>query len=158
GDSARLALQLTNTDGAAGAYHLALKSSGAAEIAADHTLDYSLGAGEHKSDAVMLTGKDEGVASIAADLTGPNGYAVHREWQIAVRSPHYPITIEDTALQPQGSSFQLDAEKLKPFVPGSVTVSLGYSGFAGIDVPSLLQSLYQYPFGCTEQMSSLAFP
>jgi hypothetical protein len=158
GDSARLALQLTNTDGAAGAYHLALKSTGAAEIAADHALDYSLGAGEHKLDAVMLTGKDEGVASVAADLTGPNGYAVHREWQIAVRSPHYPITIEDTALQAQGTRFQLDGEKLKAFVPGSVTVSLGYSGFAGIDVPSLLQSLYQYPYGCTEQMSSVAFP
>ena len=158
GDSARLALQLTNTDGAAGAYHLALKSNGAVEIAADHALDYSLGAGEHKADAVILTGKDEGVASIAADLTGPNGYAVHREWQIAVRSPHYPITIEDTALQAQGTSFRLDAEKLKPFVPGGVTVSLGYSGFAGIDVPSLLQSLYQYPYGCTEQMSSVAFP
>jgi len=158
GDSARLALQLTNTDGVAGPYHLALKSSGAAEIAADHRLDFSLGLGEHKFDSVTLTGRDEGVASIAADLTGPNGYAVHREWQIAVRSPHYPIAIEDTALQTQGTSFMLDAEKLKPFVPGSVTVSLGYSGFAGIDVPSLLQSLYQYPYGCTEQMASVAFP
>ncbi|HWE72795.1 MAG TPA: alpha-2-macroglobulin [Stellaceae bacterium] len=158
GDSARLALQLTNTDGVAGAYHLTLKSSGAAEIAFDHALDYSLGAGEHKSDAVTLIGKNEGVASISADLTGPNGYEVHRKWQIAVRSPHYPITIEDTALQAHGTSYQLEADKLKPFVPGSVTVSLGYSGFAGIDVPSLLQSLYQYPFGCTEQMASVAFP
>ena len=158
GDGARLAIQLTNTDGAAGAYHLALRSSGAAEITADHALDYSLGVGEHKLDSVMLTGKDEGIASIAAELTGPNGYAVRREWQIAVRSPHYPIAIEDVALQAQGASFRLDAEKLKPFVPGSVTVSLGYSGFAGIDVPSLLQSLYQYPYGCTEQLSSVAFP
>ena len=158
GDTARLAIQLTNTDGAAGTYHLVLSSSGAAQIAADHPLDYTLGAGEHKLDSVTLKGTDDGVASISADLTGPNGYAVHRDWQIAVRAAHYPITIEDTAVQAQGASFQLDANQLKPFIPGSVTVSLGYSGFAGIDVPSLLQSLYQYPYGCTEQMASVAFP
>ncbi len=158
GDSARLALQLHNTDGAAGHYRLALTSAGAARIAVDHPLDYALGAGERKLDHVTLEGLDEGVASIAADLSGPNGYAVHREWQIAVRSTHYPITLEDTALQAPGTAFRFDDARLKPFVPGSVTVSIGYSGFAGIDVPSILQSLYQYPYGCTEQMSSLAFP
>ena len=157
-DTARLAVQLHNTDGAAGDYHLALTSAGAARVVAHHPLDYALDAGERKLDNVTLEGLDEGVASIAADLTGPNGYAVHREWQIAVRAAHYPITIEDTALQAQGTAFRLDAVKLQPFIPGSVTVSLGYSGFAGIDVPSLLQSLYQYPYGCTEQMTSTAFP
>ena len=157
-DTARLAVQLHNTDGKAGNYHLALTSTGAARIVADHPLDYALGAGERKLDNVTLQGLDEGVASIAADLTGPNGYAVHREWQIAVRAAHYPITIEDTALQVRGTAFRLDAAKLQPFVPGSVSVSLGYSGFAGIDVPSLLQSLSQYPYGCTEQTASVAFP
>ena len=158
GDTARLALQITNTDGAAGSYHLALAVTGAARLVADHTRDYALAAGERKRDSVTLEGRDAGVALIAADLTGPHGFAVHRSWQIAVRAAHYPITLEDTALQATGTSFRLDATKLKPFVPGSVTVSLGYSGFAGIDVPSLLQSLYQYPFGCTEQLSSTAFP
>lgn len=158
GDKARLSLELHNTDGAAGDYHLALASDGAAAIDAGHPLDYTLAAGERKSDSVTIAGLDEGVATIRADLAGPNGYAIHREWQIAVRAPHYPVALEDTARQAPGEVFRIDAAKLKPFVPGSVTVSLGYSAFAGIDVPSLLQSLYRYPYGCTEQLSSSAFP
>ena len=158
GDTARLAIELHNADGGAGSYHLALASTGAARISVDHRLDYALAVGERKQDIASLEGLDEGVASIAADFTGPNGYAVHREWRIAVRAAHYPITLEDTALQTQGASFHIDGAKLAPFVPGSVTVSLGYAGFAGIDAPSLLQSLDRYPFGCTEQLSSTAFP
>ena len=158
GDSARLALLLHNTEGAPGDYHVTLSASGAARIAADHALDYALGSGERKLDQAEIEGIDEGVGTIAADLSGPGGYRLHREWQIAVRAPQYPITLEDTAAQAPGEAFAIDAGKLNAFVPGTVRVSLGYSAFAGIDVPSLLQSLYRYPYGCTEQLTSSAFP
>ena len=158
GDTARLALSLHNTDGTPGSYHLAINSDGAASLITDHALDYKLAAGERKADAVVLKGLDAGVSTIRADLSGPNGYKVHREWQIAVRAPHYPIATEDTARQAPGESFSLNEHQLDGLVPGSVAVSVGYSSFAGIDVPSLLQSLYRYPYGCTEQITSIAFP
>jgi uncharacterized protein YfaS (alpha-2-macroglobulin family) len=158
GDMARLALSLHNTDASPGSYHLAIKADGAASLITDHALDYELVAGERKPDAVFLKGLDAGISTIRADLSGPNGYKVHREWQIAVRAPHYPIAIEDTARQVPGESFNLNERQLDGFIPGSVTVSVGYSSFAGIDVPSLLQSLYRYPYGCTEQITSIAFP
>jgi alpha-2-macroglobulin len=158
GDHARLALLLHNTDGAAGAYHLALASDGAARVEADHPLDYTLGTGEKQLDAVAIDGLDDGVGTIRADLSGPGGYKVHREWQIAVRAPHYPIAIEDTRRQAPGERVVLDARQLGAFVPGSVSVSVGYSAFAGLDVASLLQSLYRYPYGCTEQLVSTTYP
>ena len=158
GDTARLALSLHNTDGTPGSYHLAINSDGAASLSTDHALDYKLAAGERKADAVVLKGLDAGVSTIRADLSGPNGYKVHREWQIAVRAPHYPIATENTARQAPGESFSLTEHQLDGLVPGSVAVSVGYSSFAGIDVPSLLQSLYRYPYGCTEQITSIAFP
>jgi hypothetical protein len=105
-----------------------------------------------------LKGLDAGVSTISADLSGPNGYKVHREWQIAIRAPHYPIAFEDTARQTPGEIFSLNEHQLEGLVPGSVMVSVGYSSFAGIDVSSLLQSLYRYPYGCTEQITSIAFP
>jgi uncharacterized protein YfaS (alpha-2-macroglobulin family) len=157
-DTARLAVLLDNTDGAPGQYHLAVSADGAAKVTVDHSLDYTLAAGERKQDAITIAGTDEGVATIRADLTGPGAYKVHREWQLAVRASHYPITIEQTASQAAGQEFRIDPQILKAFIPGSVTVSLGYSGVAGIDVPSLLQSLYRYPYGCTEQLASSAFP
>ena len=158
GDTARLALSVHNTDGPPGSYHLAINADGAASLITDHPLDYELAAGERKPDAIVLKGLDAGVSTIRADLSGPNGYKVHREWQIAVRAPHYPIATEDTARQAPGESFSLNEHQLDGLVPGSVTVSVGYSSFAGIDVPSLLQSLYRYPYGCTEQITSIAFP
>lgn len=158
GDTARLALLLHNTDGSAGKYHLSVAADGAAKLSTDHPLDYALASGEQKFDAVTIEALDEGVATIRADLTGPDAYKVHREWQLAVRASHYPITIEETSAQAPGEDFRIDPQQLKAFVPGSVTVSLGYSGFSGIDVPSLLQSLYRYPYGCTEQLASSAFP
>jgi uncharacterized protein YfaS (alpha-2-macroglobulin family) len=49
-------------------------------------------------------------------------------------------------------------KELSTFPKQVQSVSIAYAGFAGIDVPSLLQSLWLYPFGCTEQMASTAFP
>ncbi|HEX5325614.1 MAG TPA: hypothetical protein VFW75_03000, partial [Acetobacteraceae bacterium] len=99
-----------------------------------------------------------GVGTISADLSGPNGYKLHRDWQIAVRPAHAPITLAQTALQAPGETFRLDPHQLGLFLPGSLVISVGYAGYAGIDAPSLLQSLYEYPFGCTEQLVSAAWP
>ncbi len=158
GDTARLAVSLHNTDGVAGLYHLAVSGSGAATIKADHKLDYTLAVGQRVQDAVAINATSVGIANIDGVLTGPNGYNVHRSWQIAVRAPHYPITLQQVALQPKGSDFKPDPKLLASFMPGSLVTSIGYAAYQGIDVPSLLQSLWLYPYGCTEQLTSSAFP
>jgi alpha-2-macroglobulin len=157
GDRARLAVDLHNTDGTAGTYHVTVAAQGAARIA-EHPIAIALDAGQRKTEALEIEGRDEGVASVTLDLTGPGDYHVARNWQIAVRGPHRPITLAETALQKPGQEFRLDAAKLRPFLPGSVSVTVDYANFAGIDVPALLQSLWRYPYGCTEQLSSSAFP
>jgi uncharacterized protein YfaS (alpha-2-macroglobulin family) len=158
GDQASLTLLVDNTDGAAGTYHVALTGTGAIEIPAPKPLDFTLKQGERRIETVPLTGTDEGIGTVTAELTGPDGLDIKRDWSLSVRGAHYPITLASTALQPQGQSFTLDKRMLDAFVPGSVSVSLSYSRLAGIDVPGLLQSLWRYPFGCTEQLTSTAFP
>jgi alpha-2-macroglobulin len=160
GDSASLAVSLDDTDGPAGRYQLDIAVSGAAHLdqAATGQFSEDLKPGQRISRAIEVSADAEGVADIAAALTGPDGLQVHRTWQAAVRSAHAPVTLEQTAWQQKGESFAIDKGLLLPFVPGSVSVSLGYSAFGGIDVPSLLQSLYRYPYGCTEQLTSTAFP
>ena len=158
GDQADLAINLHNVDGAAGAYHLNLTAQGPVALAQDRPLEVNLGKGEQKFDHVGIRATEDGVATIDADLTGPNGFKQHRQWQIASRSQSFPETTETADLQQPGSSYRIDPAVLDRFVPGSVTVSLNYSGAEGIDVPGLLQSLYTYPYGCTEQLSSSAFP
>jgi uncharacterized protein YfaS (alpha-2-macroglobulin family) len=158
GDTAQLALSLHNTDGVAGVYQLALSATGPAAIKTVHKLDYTLAVGQRLQDSVSMVAGSVGIADVEADLTGPNGYHVHRSWQIAVRAPQVPITLQDVALQAKGSDFKADPKMLANFEPGSVTASIGYAAYQGIDVPSLLQSLWLYPYGCTEQLTSSSFP
>jgi uncharacterized protein YfaS (alpha-2-macroglobulin family) len=156
GDTAQLAVSLHNTDGAPGVYHLVIAGGGAGSVSL--AKDYTLAAGQRVQDVVRMAANEVGVARIDARLTGPGGYDVDRSFQIAVRPPHYPVTLQTTSLQAQNSDFRVDPKLLASFVPGSVDVSVGYAGYRGIDVPSLLQSLWLYPYGCTEQLSSTAFP
>ncbi len=158
GDTAQLAVSLHNTDGPAGDYHLSLTTTGPASLHVAHKLDYTLAAGQRLQDAVTIRARAVGIVNIAAVLTGPKGYRVARNWQIAVRSPHYPLVQQIVAEQPVGTDYKPDATLPAQFLPGSLSVSISYAGFAGIDVPSLLQSLWLYPYGCTEQMISTAFP
>jgi uncharacterized protein YfaS (alpha-2-macroglobulin family) len=156
GDSARLAISLHNTDGPAGAYHLKITGTGAAKITAEKT--YSLAAGQRVQDSASITAQAVGIASISATLTGPAGYQVDRSWRIAVRAAHYPLTLQQIALQPKNADFKPDPRLLASFEPGSLGITLGYAAYQGIDVPSLLSSLWLYPYGCTEQLVSTAFP
>jgi uncharacterized protein YfaS (alpha-2-macroglobulin family) len=156
GDTASLAISLHNTDGPAGAYHLKITGTGAATITT--TRAYTLAAGQRLQDSASIAAHSVGIASITAELTGPGGYHVDRDWQIAVRAPHYPITLQQTALQPKNTDFKPDPKLLAAFMPGSFTISLGYATFEGIDVPSLLNALWLYPYGCTEQLTSTTFP
>ncbi len=47
---------------------------------------------------------------------------------------------------------------LDPFVKGTGSVEINYAAVAGIDVAGLLRDLSHYPYGCTEQLTSVAFP
>jgi alpha-2-macroglobulin len=162
GDDSSLAVSLHDLDGPAGTYILHVTAGGAWSLAGPSpgkdTLHETLQPGERKSASIALHGDAEGVGTLAAELTGPAGLDVHRSWEISVRGPHFPITLQQAAWQNPGAGYTIDAGLLHAFVPGSTSVSLGYSGFEGIDVPSLLQSLYRYPYGCTEQLASTAFP
>jgi uncharacterized protein YfaS (alpha-2-macroglobulin family) len=156
GDTAELAISLHNTDGKAGAYYLTIAGSGAASMTL--AKDYALAAGQRVQDAASIAAKAVGVADIDAVLTGPGGYKVDRHWQIAVRAAHEPVTLQHVALQAKDADFKPDPKLLADYAPGSAAVSIGYAGYRGIDAPSLLQSLWLYPYGCTEQLSSTAFP
>ncbi len=158
GDEAELAVSLNDTDGPAGAYHLAVRVSGAANLDGSGAVDAQLAPGQRFAGILAVRAQAEGVADIAAHLTGPGGLAVDRSWQVAVRSAHAPITLTQSAWQQKGEVYTIDPALPGPFVPGSTSVTLGYSGFGGLDVPSLLQSLGRYPYGCTEQLTSTAFP
>lgn len=158
GDVAEVGVSLHDTDGPAGTYHLAVTATGAAGLHGVGELDATLGQGERKEARLELAGAAAGIGHVTAVLTGPGGISVTHAWDITVRSPHPDLVLSRTETQRPGEDYRPDPALLAAFVPGSAQLTIGYSAQANIDVPGLLQSLYTYPFGCTEQLSSSALP
>ena len=158
GDDAAVDLSLHDTDAPAGAYHLAVTATGAATLRDPAELDTQLAPGERKDVKLRLSGNEIGTAHISAVLTGPGGLRIEHGYDIAVRSPHPDLVVSRTDTQAPGEEYRPDPALLAAFVPGSAQLTIGYSAQAAIDVPGLLQSLYTYPYGCTEQLSSSALP
>ncbi len=158
GDVASVGVSLQDTDAPAGDYHLAVTATGAAAWRGPGTILLHLDAGQRREARLDLAGSEIGIAHLTAELTGPGGLHITHQWDIAVRSPHPDLVVSQAATQAPGETYTAGAELLAPFVPGSVQMTIGYSATGAIDVPGLLQSLYTYPFGCTEQLSSAALP
>ncbi|WP_162914815.1 alpha-2-macroglobulin family protein [Desertibaculum subflavum] len=157
-DQSRMTLLVHNVEAPAGEYRLALKATGAVALEGSTNLAYPLAANERRIEAIGLVGHHVGIGTIDLEVTGPGDLKFRREWQIAVRSPHYPITLEQEAVQAPGVAYTVDPKLLEPFEPGSASVAVNYSTVRGIDVAGLVQSLDRYPYGCTEQITSRALP
>ncbi len=158
GDLASVNVSLQDTDGPAGDYHLAVTATGAAGLRGASEITLHLDAGQRREAKLELAGTTVGIGHIVAVLTGPAGLSIPHSWDIAVRSPHPDLVVSQAAIQQPGETYTAGPELLRPFAPGSVQMTIGYSATGAIDVPGLLQSLYTYPFGCTEQLSSAALP
>ncbi|MBI3709034.1 MAG: alpha-2-macroglobulin family protein [Proteobacteria bacterium] len=158
GDRARMTLFVQNVDAPAGDYSFAVTADGPTSVTGDGRLALSLAPRESRNAAFELTAGALGISTIRLAVRGPNGLAFDREWQIETRSPHYPLTVEHRRTLAAGEDFALPPLLLAPFLPGSAKITVNVSAIRGIDVPGLLQSLYRYPYGCTEQTTSVAFP
>lgn len=158
GDKARMTLFAQNVDAADGSYTFAVSATGAVTLNGERQAVMPLAARESKQTNFELGTDRIGTGAITLAVSGPNGLAFTREWQIESRSPHYPVTLERKRQLAPGEEMTLGLDLLAPFHPGSVKLSVNMSAIRGIDVPGLLQSLYRYPYGCTEQMTSTAQP
>ena len=97
---------------------------------------------------------------MAATLTGPglDRHPLVRSWTIAVRPAHLPTTTSTIVRQDPGGSYHADPALLAGYDAGSTSLTLGYSGFAGLDTIGLLQSLEAGGWGSSEGLASQAWP
>lgn len=157
-DQSRMTLLVHNVEAPAGEYRLEITTSGAVALEGRAGFGYPLAENERRIETIGLAGRHAGIGTVNLEVTGPGDLKFRREWQIAVRSPHYPITLEQEAVQPAGAAYTVDPKLLEPFDPGSASIAVNYSTVRGIDAAGLVQSLDRYPYGCTEQIASRALP
>ncbi|MBX3429833.1 MAG: alpha-2-macroglobulin family protein [Hyphomonadaceae bacterium] len=157
GDEAQGALNVDNVEGPNGAYTVTITGSSTAQIAAQPRR-FNLTRGNRQSALIPITGGPLGVGEIHLRLEGPQGFTpVERSYDIQSRAPFLPITITRTEPQVANASWRAPSDALAGFQP-SAQALISFSNLAGIDPAPLLDALYRYPYGCTEQLTSVAMP
>ena len=77
---------------------------------------------------------------------------------IGVRSLDPEISRQERVILAAGESLTLDRGRFAGLLQGSGEVTMAVGPLAQFDVPGLLTSLDRYPYGCTEQVTSVAMP
>ncbi len=156
GDKANATLLINNVDGVAGEYTVSVSGSGPIEMNEEIVIE--LAKGEKQIKEIPLTAGSVGIGFVALGVSGPNEFQVSRAYPIEVRTPWFPVSETATLVQKPGEKIVLNEALLAGYIPGSGEVNISYSRLQGVEPGPLLDSLYRYPYGCTEQLTSSSFP
>ncbi|MFX9020074.1 hypothetical protein ABTN35_20815, partial [Acinetobacter baumannii] len=77
-------------------------ADGAVSLPSPAPATVTLAKDARKVDTLPLKALGAGIGRVAMTVSGPDGWSVTREWKIAVRSPYYPLTVEQVAAQKPG--------------------------------------------------------
>lgn len=155
-DKALATLLIDNVDGAAGDYSITLSGEGPVEASAVETK--TLAQSAQATSLFPVTAGAVGVGGVTLNVTGPSDFKVARNYPIEVRTPYFPVTEVTTSQLPPGESVALDRTLIAGYAPGSTAVTVSFSRLRGVDPAPLVDSLYRYPYGCSEQLTSTAMP
>ena len=113
------------------------------------------GTGEKDSEFSFTAGAKTGVAKISVIATG-GGESATYNMEIEVRSPNPSEIRAEVKVIKQGEKFET---AFKPFgIEGSNSTLLEVSPVPSINMEKRLDYLLDYPYGCSEQITSAAFP
>lgn len=156
GDTASATLLIDNVDGAAGDYVVSITGEDPARV--EETQTFTLAQGEKATAVFPVEAGAAGIGAVKLDVEGPDGFSVSRSYPIQSRTPYFPATEVRTAALGPGETFALTDAVLEPFVEGTASLAVSFSRLRGVEPGPLLDSLYRYPYGCTEQLTSSAMP
>ncbi|MFN3512865.1 MAG: alpha-2-macroglobulin family protein [Phenylobacterium sp.] len=156
GDKAFATLELHNIEGRAGAYLAELTAEGG--LLAPFRRAFELATGQRVAERIPFDAPSRaGVGKVGFKVTGP-GFSTARDYPIQTRLGWSPVTRTTTALQAPGAAFTPAPDLLAGLAAGDVTLQVSYSPFRGFDPGPIANALSRFPYGCTEQIVSAAYP
>lgn len=161
GDSGQLTLSVQNLSAAAGEYRVRLSTEGAVELADNREFVFTVSDSKVQNRAEQpytLRGLTPGVGHIHLQVDGPNGMTLSRDWEIGVRPAQAYVSTRSTRRLPPGETLRLDRSLFANYLPGTVEAKISLASRPNLNVPTLLQQLDRYPYGCLEQTTSRALP
>jgi hypothetical protein len=156
GDKAQATLLIDNVDGDPGDYAITLAGKGPVKTTA--TDKRTLAKAAQATALFPVTAGAVGVGGVDLSVAGPGGFKVSRNYPIEVRTPYFPVTEVTTRQVLPGETVSLGRSLIANYVPGSTAVNVSFSRLRGVDPGPLVDSLYRYPYGCSEQLTSTAMP
>ncbi|HXF87852.1 MAG TPA: alpha-2-macroglobulin [Xanthobacteraceae bacterium] len=158
GDRGSLHLEFDNVEAQAGDYALTVKADGPVAVGERATQTLRLRAKERQAVALPLTAANAGAAAISVELTGPGGFKLERSYALNVKPATQILTRRTVRSLARGESLTLSSDLFADLVPGTGGVALSVGISTALDAATLLKSLDRYPFGCSEQIVSVALP
>ncbi|MGH7042080.1 MAG: alpha-2-macroglobulin family protein, partial [Acetobacteraceae bacterium] len=155
GDHADIGLMLQNLDLPAGLFHVQLAATGAVSGQAQANLDLAPGA-RHLLP-VPLVADAVGTGHVSLMVTGPGGYAQHRERDISVHVVAAPETRLSAVTIAPGARRTLTPD-LTPFVAGSAHATVTFGNHLPFDPAAYLQALDTIRYRFLEASVSRGLP
>jgi uncharacterized protein YfaS (alpha-2-macroglobulin family) len=157
GDAAQATLLLDNVEGRPGPYTVTVAGSGATAAAAA-AQTFTLDRAQRTMAVFPVSAPAAGLGEVTMTITGPGGFRVTRGYPIQARPAWMAVTETSTNAQAPATAFTLTSAAWQAFQPGTVRASVSYSALRGLDPGPIFDSLERYPYGCTEQLVSVAMP
>ncbi|MEH0195191.1 alpha-2-macroglobulin [Caulobacter sp. CCNWLY153] len=156
GDKPTATLELHNVEGKPGAYTAEANASGGLKVAFKKVITLILG--QRVAEKIPFLAPDvTGVGKIGFKVTGP-GFSTAKDYPIQTRLGWGDVVRTTTELQAPGASYTPNYQLLSGLAAGDVTLQVSYSPFKGFDPSAIAVALQRYPYGCTEQVVSAAYP
>ncbi|WP_372423020.1 alpha-2-macroglobulin family protein [Salinarimonas chemoclinalis] len=159
GDESRLHVRLDNVSGAAGTYTLEALPLGSVDIPVGRRLaEVTLAEGGRGEVVFPLSAGDPGASGVSLTLSGPGGLSLAQDVAFPVSPGTEGVVRREIARLAPGESLRVTDDLLADIRPGTGRVSVAVTTIARLDPPGMIQALARYPYGCTEQLVSLALP
>ncbi len=111
--------------------------------------------GEKDTEFHFTAGKKTGVATITVTASGGGATATYN-MELEIRSPNPPVTHAESRILAGGERWETS---FKPFgLAGSNSAKIELSALPSVNLEKRYDYLLSYPYGCTEQVTSSAFP
>lgn len=156
GDEAFATATLDNVDGPQGDYDLLLSADGPLAFESG-ALTMALDQGQREDRQASLSAADEGIAQIDLTVSGPDNFSAASTYPIQIRTPYLQESRIERGVLGAGDSFTPSTDWLDGYLPGSSNLQVSFS-VTPLNVSALFDSLYRYPWACTEQITSRTMP
>ena len=158
GDQSRIRIELVHADGPAGDMTLLTQALGTGISLGTVPGTVPLGAQGKAVLELPVTAREVGDPEVVLSLITPDGKHLSQVLRLPVRANDPVLASTRRFTLNKGRTFQLTQDVFAGLKPGTARAVLSAGPLAKFDVPGLLESLDQYPYGCTEQVTSKAMP